>query len=97
MCIILLQNINKRLEFGIVIGYHILYDCVSNGNMSRDCPTNSTRNVTISGYPSQLLTVPNLTSWTKYTVRIQIFNSAGTSRLSAGVEGVTKEDSKYCA
>ena len=93
-CQISLQNINKRMEFGKVIGYYVMHKCVPNGNMSRDCPTNSTKNETFSGYPSNQLVVLNVTSWTKYRVRLQIFNSAGVSKLSERFEGVTKEDSK---
>jgi len=46
------KNINKRMEFGKVIGYHVLLECVPNGNMSQDCPGNSTKIETFSGYPS---------------------------------------------
>ena len=77
-----------------MIGYHILHECVPNGNMSQDCPGNSIKNETSSGYPSNLLVVSNVTPWTKYRVHLQIFNSAGVSKLSEPLEGVTKEDSK---
>ena len=70
------------------------YNCIANGDLSRDCASDSDTNETVLGYPKNQLNISRLMSWTKYGVSVQIFNSAGASKSSSVVFGLTQEDSK---
>ena len=75
----------------MILGYKLEYACLNTAT-TRLCSSNAAEQVTIMGRGKNSLKLSSLVSWTKYKVKILVFNNAGNGLYSGESEFVTKEE-----
>ena len=75
----------------MILGYKLEYTCLGTAS-TRLCSSSSAKQVTILGKAKNSLKLSSLVSWTKYKVKILVFNKAGDGPYSSESEFVTKEE-----
>ncbi len=85
------QNINEEDENGIIIGYKISFKCIET-QTTRNC---SNSDVTVKDISASKVTEFRLTklkSWTRYSIRVQVYTKAGFSPFSSELLFNTMEE-----
>ena len=88
------QAFNSADVNGILLGYHVNLQCMQNIR-TRNCREAFSRTVKIAHTSKSDIKVGSLTSWTKFNVRISVYNKIGAGPYSNPLGTTTSEESKY--
>ena len=87
------QNINKEQENGPLLGYRISYECV-NTAVTRRCSSTALNIKEVTGNGKTELNLGSLSSWTRYSLKVTVYNKIGDGPYSAIVNFTTLEERK---
>ena len=94
LCSFYPQNIDKEEENGPLVGYKISYACVTTA-ATRECSSTALNTKVITGSGKTELNLEGLSSWTKYSVKVNVYNIIGDGSYSAIVNFTTLEARKF--
>ena len=88
------QNIEKEKENGPLIGYKISYACVETA-VTRRCSSTVLNINTVAGSGKRELNLGSLSSWTRYSLKVNVYNTIGDGPYSSIVNFTTLEERKF--
>ena len=90
----LFQTFNSADVNGILLGYYVNLQCVQSTG-TRNCRESFSRTVKVAHASNNDIKVGGLSSWTKFNVRISLYNKMGAGPYGNPSEITTSEESKY--
>ena len=88
------QNIEKEKENGPLIGYKISYACVETA-VTRRCSSTVLNINTVAGSGKRELNLGSLSPWTRYSLKVNVYNKIGDGPYSSIVNFTTLEARKF--
>ena len=94
LCSFYPQNTDKEKENGPLVGYKISYACVKTA-VTRECSSTALSTQLVTGNGKRELNLGSLSSWTRYSVKVKVYNKIGDGPYSAIVNFTTLEERKF--
>ena len=77
-----------------MLGYKIIYECIDTA-VTRKCSQPTVQSVVVDGSGKTELELKSLRSWTRYSVKVAVFNKIGDGPYSSVSNFTTLEERKY--